>query len=57
MESSLTKALVALQIQFGIRQQRLIALQVALHLLQGGFVGARIDLRQRIARRARFGLR
>ena len=45
----LDQAFVALQIQLGVRQQRLVALQIALHLLQGGFVGARIDLRQRIA--------
>ena len=38
-----------LQIQTGIGEQRLVAFQIALHLLQGRLIGARIDLGQKIA--------
>ncbi len=53
----LDQPFIALQIQLGVRQQRLVALQITLHLLQGGFVGAGIDLRQRVALDGRFGPR
>ena len=53
----LDQPLVALQIQSGIRQQRLIAPQISLHLLQSGFVGPGIDLRQGVALTNRFVLR
>jgi hypothetical protein len=43
------QAFIAFQIQPCVREQRLIALQISLHLLQGGFVRTRIDLCQRIA--------
>ncbi len=45
----LDQPLVALQIQSGVRQQRLVAAQVALHLLHGRLIGARIDLRDEIS--------
>ena len=40
----LDQTLIALQVQFGIGQECLITLEIALLLLHGRFVGARIDL-------------
>ncbi len=45
----LDQPLVALRSSFASAEQRLVAPQIALHLLRGRFVGARIDLRERIA--------
>ncbi len=45
----LHQTLIARQVQFGVREQRLVAAQVALHLLHGGFIGAGVYLRKQVS--------